>query len=468
MTYNEFNEAYGFEAKCGFTLAPMQVQDIEQFVQWDVSLNNYEVGGGKTVVSSVVSLMRTTGITLVIVPPILISPWHNWLNKVSEKVLAYEGPPKWRAVQNLPDYRWVIMSHAIFRKDFDLFARDIRKLDFEVIVDEAQALKNPKSVLYSKVYKLAHDRKLQLLTGTPTSKPLDCYTYIRLKTPDFYRNYTHFEALHVAERDFFGAVKSYQNLNILRDRFAVKTIKRTKEEIHGYKKQCLFPDSSYDLDPEHQKLYERLLDEQLLVLDDGSKIDGTTATRLYHLMQQIVVNWDHFSGDPTKRSKAYDLIDLTIEDTECLQQGKSKLIIWTYYKMTTAKVLQYLINLGIDAVAAYSGADSNKSFHRFMNDPNCRIGVFQPQSAGAGLNPQDVCWEALYIEMSTTPMLSRQSLGRLDRMGQKHTPSFRLGCANKTIQPNLLERLMDNDEQVSYVEQTKKSLRNLLTGGQSV
>jgi hypothetical protein len=468
MNYREFSEATGFEAKCGFTLAPLQVQDVEQFVQWDVSLNNYEVGGGKTVVSSVVSLMRTTGTTVVIVPPILISPWTKWLTQVSDKVLRYEGPPKWRAQQELPNYRWVVMSHGIFRKDFEQWAGKLRQLDLEVIVDEAQAVKNPKSVLYSKLYKLAHDRKIQLLTGTPTSKPLDCYTYIRLKTPEFYRSYAHFEQVHVAERDFFGAVKSYQNLEVLRDRFAVKTIKRSKEEIHGYKKQCLFPDSSYDLDPDHYKLYEKLLDEQLLVLDDGSMIDGTTATRLYHLMQQIVVNYDHFSGDPTKRSKAYDLLDLTIEDTECLEIGRSKLIVWTYYTMTTAKVLAYLKGKGYKAVAAYSGADSAKSFELFMTDPETRIGVFQPQSAGAGLNPQGVCWEALYLEMSTTPMLSRQSLGRLDRVGQMHTPSFRLGVANKTVQPLLLEKLLSNDDEVSYVERTKKSLRSLLLGEKSV
>lgn len=464
MDYETFNKSCSFEQKAGFSLTPLQKSDAEQFVQWRASLNNYEVGGGKTVVSTVVSLMRTTGLTMVLVPPILITPWVRWLNQVSTNVLRYEGPPRYRKTVNILEYRWAVMSHSIFRVDYEKLVQQVNLSDLEIIVDEAQVLKNPSSKMYQNVFKLAKSAKLQMLTGTPTSKPLDCYTYIKLKTPDVYRNYGHFENMHVEERDFFGSVTKYGNLGTLKENFALRTIKRTKEEVHGYSKVCLFPDCNYDLDPEHQKLYEKLLEEQLLILDDGTKIDGTTATRLYHLMQQIVVNWGHFAGDKTKRSKAYDLLDLTIEETECLTTGKSKLIVWTYYKMTTASVLNYLLSKGIDAVAAYSGADSNKSFARFMDDPSCRIGVFQPQSAGAGLNPQAVCWEALYLELSTTPMLSRQSLGRLDRVGQQHIPSFRFATANKTVQPTLLSKLLANDEQVAYVERTKKSLREMLLG----
>lgn len=475
MAYREWADSTGFETKAGFALAPIQVQDVEQFLQWEKSLNTYEVGGGKTVVSTVVSLMADSQITLVIMPPILLAGWEKWLRKVSSNILRYQGNPRVRGAMVLKDKRWVLMSHHIFRGDFERIKEETRGMRLELIVDEAQAIKSPRSKLYKMVGGLTYKRRVQLLTGTPTSKPEDAYAYIKLKTPELYRSYAHFEHMHVAERDFFGAIKSYQNLPILAENFSIQRIKRSKQDIHGYNNTPSFPETSYELEPAHTKLYEKLLEEQLLLLDDGSKIDATTATRMYHAMQQIVVNYDYFSGDPSKRSAAYDLIDEVIEETNCLlpvsynldgtvDKVNSKLIIWTYYKLTSRSVLNYLKEKKYPVVAAYGEVDSAKSFELFMEDPTIRIGVFQYQSAGSGLNPQLVCWESLHLETPTSPMLVTQSVGRLDRMGQQHKPTIRFAQAVGTVQPTLLAKLLENDDLVAKVERTKNSLRGALYG----
>jgi hypothetical protein len=467
MTFAEFNEQTGFETKAGFQLTPLQVTDVEQFILWRKSLNRYEVGTGKTVISTVVSLMAEVPTTIVCMPPILLLSWERWLNKVSERVLRYQGGPKIRAEMTLLDKRWVLMSHAIFRIDFEKLMNVFQGVPVEIIIDEAQAIKSPKAKLYTCIGLMSKNRRLQMLTGTPTSKPLDCYTYIKLKTPDLYRSYEHFAHTHVAEKDFFGSITAYQNLDVLAENFAVKSILRTKEEVHGYNNTPLFPDTIYELNKDHLDLYNQLVEEQLLLLDDGSKIDATTAQRMYHALQQIVVNYDYFSGDATKRSASYDLIDSVIEQTDCDNQAKSKLIIWTIYKRTSRSVLNYLAKQGHKAVGAYSEVDSNKSFQAFMEDPNTRILVANPQSAGAGLNPQSVCWESLTIETSTVPMLSRQANGRLDRVGQLHKPSMRYAVANQTVQVTLLDKLLNADELVVRVERTKTSLRKELYGNSS-
>lgn len=764
MTFAEFNAQTGFETKAGFQLTPLQVEDIEQFVQWRKSLNRYEVGTGKTVISTVVSLMSDVETTIVCVPPILLLSWENWLNKVSERTLRYQGSPKVRKEMKLLGNRWVLMSHAIFRIDFEKLMKVFEGVSMEIIIDECfvagtkiltpkgevsiellkvgdmvlnsfgqfpvqkvfnrvssdlytlgfnngksftctgnhpvftdlgwvaarncrgrrllpnpdlrvvqsplrktykyfnarskqqnrngtnlfkilrneatsavtprdmgslwtktvrencyrlqisrnsqrafirgsqtsgfsnieskrsrpfsqrrernrpntlrsysereygnsrfrvepissfrdlgrrsstslqarlraqriddscrnrrqqsqssvtksaglkengktpgtglecvqviqqagarevwnievagcpnyfaggvlvhncQAIKNPKAKLYTCIGLMSKNRRLQMLSGTPTSRPLDCYTYIRLKSPDLYRSYAHFEHTHIAEKDFFGSVTAYQNLDILADNFALKSILRTKEEVHGYNNAPLFPDTVYELSKDHMDLYEQLVEEQLLLLDDGTKIDATTAQRLYHALQQIIVNYDYFSGDATKRSTAYDLIDSVVEQTDCDNQSKSKLIIWTIYKRTSRNVLTYLNNQGHKAVGAYSEVNSAKSFVQFMEDPTTRILVAQPLSAGSGLNPQSVCWESLAIETSTVPMLARQANGRLDRMGQLHKPSIRYAVANKTVQVTLLEKLLQADELVQKVERSKISLRKELYGDTS-
>lgn len=307
-------------------------------------------------------------------------------------------------------------------------------------------------------------RNLQLLTGTPINKPTDMYAYIKLTSPEVYRSYAHFENLHVEERDFFKQPIKFCNLELARDALALKAVSRTKKELHGYDLTPIYPDCEYELSPQHYKLYEQLVDEQLLVFDDGTKIDASSIHKLRHALQQVVVNYDHFSNDPNNKSAAYELIDLTIEQTECAKPDKSKLIIWTKYKRTSRSVLAYCNKLGIKTVAAYSEVDTAKSIDLFMENESTRILVAQYQSAGSGLNPQHVCSEALFLELDTVPLYVRQSLGRLDRVGQKTPPTMRLAVAKGTVQEGLYHDLLKKDDMVTYLEPSKKGIRDMLLG----
>ena len=451
--------ATDFRTKAGFTLADKQVAGIEELAAYPRNANFSEVGTGKTVMSTAVSLMAGKDTTLVLVPPIIIPQWCKWLRRFTDSVTDYRGTPTERRKLNITA-RFVVMSHAIFRMDYEKLYHALNSYDLEVIVDEAHSLKNPSSILYKNVARLSVGHNLQLLTGTPTSKPTDAYAYIKQKTPKIYRTFGHFEGMHVAERDFFGKVTQWQLLDQVAANLALQTVKFTKEDLFGLDLDPQFPDCTYDLDPAHTKLYERLMEEQLLLLGDGTKIDATTSTKLFHAAQQIVCNWAHFSGED-KRSAIYDIIDQTIEE---VRPTGSKLIIWTFYKMTTRNVMEYLAAQGHKAVAAYGEANSNKSFELFMEDPTVRILVGQTQSAGVGLNAQGVCSEMLFVETPTTPLLARQAIGRVVRMGQKRKPRIKVAVANNTIQTRLLGMLMANDDLVKRVENTRDSIRDWIRG----
>jgi len=308
-------------------------------------------------------------------------------------------------------------------------------------------------------------RNLMLLTGTPVNKPIDAYAYIKLMTPDAYRSQGHFEMLHVSKRDFFKKPLEYDNLDVIREHLQRNSISRTKKELHGYDLKPLFPDTEYELSAEHQALYAKLVEEQLLSFDDGTVIDATTVQKLRHALQQIVVNFDHFSNNPANRSAAYDIIDQMVEETQCYQPEKSKLIIWTKYKRTSRSVLNYVNEaLKVPAVAAYSEADTEKSINLFMDNPKTRVLVANYQSAGAGLNPQHVCSEALFLELDTVPLYVRQAVGRIDRVGQTNVPRMRFAVAANTVQVGLYEDLLTNDDLVQHVEPSKTSIREMLMG----
>lgn len=467
MSYLEFDEAYGFSKKAGFQLTTKQIAAVEEATTYGKVLLNLEVGVGKTVMATAIALMLGYEMNLVLVPPILLEPWTAWLKQVGCNVVTYRGSPAQRKLINLKEYSWVVMSHEIFRRDYSHIKSVVSKFNYSLVLDEAHAAKNPRSVLFRNVLELtAGDHGLQLLTGTPISSIVDSYSYIKLKTPKVYRSYGHFTNTHIKEYDFFNNPKVFQNLDVLKTNFDLQTITGTKEEFHGFRIEPIFPNGAYELDPQHYKLYVQLVEEQLLLCADGEVIDATTSQRLYQALQQVVCNWAHFSGDPGKRSAIYDVIDQTVEETQCADPAKSKLIIWTRAKMTSRTVLAYCNDkLKIKTVAAYSEVDSEKSVRAFMNDPNVRILVGQPRSCGAGLNPQHICWEALYVELESSSILMRQSLGRIVRVGQKHIPRVKIAVAKGTIQEAVLKRLLSNDDQVATIETTKQSVKNMLFGG---
>lgn len=221
----------------------------------------------------------------------------------------------------------------------------------------------------------------------------------------------------------------------------------------------------YELAPEHKRLYDQLADEQLLLLPDGGKIDATTSGRLYNAIQQIVCNWRHFSGVPDVRPAIFDLLDAVADEINLKDPLSSKLIVYTYYVMTSRLMLEYLAPYG--AVGCYSEVSAKqqeRNIDQFLTDPACRILVAQPGSGGMGWNPQKVCWELLFVEEPVIPLHFIQGVGRVDRDGQEHVPNIRLAIAEGTIQRRLHHRLLDKDALANEVQGGYKDLRDAIHG----
>lgn len=452
--------------KLPFKLADLQVKDITELAPFERVGLFWDVGVGKTVAATLIAEMVDRPQTVIVMPPILVPQWKEWLDMVDPgKTTVYYGPK--RTLADL-DGKWVVTSHAIFRNDFREFQAKFLRRQHTTIVDEAQALKDIGSKLYRCVRDFSVNQPLILATATATSKPDDAYSYISLKTPKAYRSLGHFHNLHVVDRDFFGNVTEWQDLETISRHLMAQASKRTKEEVFaGSINPPVFQTIKYKLDRKHQKLYEQLVDECLLELvESGQKIDATTPQRLYHTTQQMVLNWAYFAEDPAARPAAFDILDQVIDETGCMTPGRSKLIVWSYYQMSSKRLLDYLLALYPgQVVAAYGGANSKASVWSFMNDDNTRILIGQPTSVGMGLNAMTVCNEALFLEFSTVPMHIRQSIGRIDRKGQEKIPNIRFAVAENTVQVRLLNNLFKNDDAVSVIERNPQTLRAALLGG---
>lgn len=434
-----------------------------------------EVGCGKTVMATMLGLawdVNTEYTFLVVVPPILIKSWYRWLTSLEGvgSVLAYQGTPAKRQALDVRAHKWVIMSMQIFKNDNERLAKLLSGKNLCGIIDEATAIKNSASDNYKKTRDFFEGHRLMLLTGTPLSSPADAFAYTKLKTPIVYRSKGQFENIHVAERDFFGTVTKWREIERMKSNFLLHSVRILKEDVLKHLKHPIYTPIVYDLDSKHKALYDQLAEEQLLELQSGGKIDATAASSLFNKLQQIVVNWDYFSEDPTNVAAGLQIVDQVCEevfggviDLEAI--NTNKLIVFSNYKMTNRKITQHLAKFG--AVAVYSEVNpkqQNENVDRFLEDPTCRVLVAQPLSAGMGLNLQGVSSDVLFLETPLVPKDFHQAVGRVYREGQKKTPNVRIAIAAGTIQERLHRQLLRKDELVNKIQIGFKDLKEAIYG----
>lgn len=432
----------------------------------------WEPGVGKTLGSTYWALYWTAvgniEVWLVIMPPILIDQWEEWLVSCKHagsgaplKAVMYKGTPKQRAAIDLSRAEFILVSYEIFKRDFDHLLAAVQGRKFGGMCDEATAIKNIETDSHRAVHMFFEEAPLALLTGTPVNKPLDGYGYIRLIAPGVYRNKRQFEKLHVESYDEYENAEEYKNLELLAQNMKINSSRIIAREVRKDMPPCQIALVPYSLDDEHLKLYRRVASERLVELENAV-IDAVSSGKLRMALQQIIINWSTFAGKEDLRPKGLDLVEEILEEI-----GDRKLVVAGYFQRTNTYLLEALKQFG--AVAIYGlSTDKTKAEakRRFINDKSCRVIILQPGAGGIGVDGlQHVCSDMLILEAPTRPDHFWQVIKRLDRDGQSLPVNVRIAVAKGTVQTRLFRNLMDNDALANKVQGGYQDLKESIYGG---
>lgn len=399
-----------------------------------------------------------------ICPPILLKQWQKWVTKCNIPVKVYAGDKKQRAKITLDrDTPYLITSLGILKNDFDRIYETYNQRPLSVTVDEAAEIKNFESGNFRAILQLSSGKAIIPMTGTPLSTPRDAYAYIKLVSPGIYRSYTHFENIHVADRDFFGTVTEWKNLDLLKKNLALRSSFISTREVHPDMPRANVDGIEYDLEKQHMKLYKALVEQQLLVFENGGAIDATTPNKLHHAVQQLVLNYGYFAQRDDLVPAGFELMDELIAEI-----GRAKLVVFANYKMTVRSITDYLTRRGIVAVQVngdISESQKDDNIERFKEDPLCQVLVMNPKSGGVGVDGlQNVCHHMLFMEIPTVSKDFWQGVARLERPGQKFVTDVRIATALGTVQVHLRKKLVENDGLVNTVVPSLNDLRAQLYG----
>lgn len=450
-----------------FELYNFQIDTVNKLAPLNSAGYYLDVGAGKTA-TSIASFLYKLAVgeadkLIVIMPPVLIDGWYKTLETYPElkgKTTIYRGTPTQRKKIELGKTLITLVGIQIFKIDFERFNKSFDDKTV-VILDEAAAIKNISSQNYRLFRDFTQDKSTMLLTGTPLSQPNDGYAYMTFTAPGLYRNYSVFCGRYEGFRDFFGKVVSWKNLEELNQNLKINSVRILKQDVLHELPEVTYVPMYYELNKQHHTLYKKMVLEEMLILEDGGKIDATTASGIYHKLGQIICNYAYFSGKENGKSTCYDLLDQVLDEI-----GDEKLVIFSNYRLTNRSLETYLADK-YNAVTAFgdnSVKKNNENIRTFIDDPDCKILIGQPSSIGVGVNGlQDVCRNILFLEIPTLTLF-HQSVARLHRAGQKQGVMVRIAVALNTLQVRQHENLLNNDALINKVIRNVGDLRAALLG----
>lgn len=462
------------EYKFPFEPYDYQHKALNESIPFSKLLYPFKVGQGKTPMGTWRALWSTIadGVTQIvfIVPATLIFQWEEYLQQIKFadgsdiNILGYWGTPKQRQAMDLKAADFIIMSHQIFTKDAKRVLSDLRGPDVYVVYDESQdGLRKISNKVYRSFKTFTLNKPFCMMSGTPVSSPGDIYGVTKLHSPEIYPNKRKFEALHVARVDFFGNVAEWKNLDKAYEALYAKAVIIPDDAV---KKECppmIITTIPYELAPKHKKLYDQLIDEQLLEKDNGEILDATETTRMFHTLQRFVTS-PHLMGFEGIHKELVKMI------LQVYEEDDSPLIVFGNYRDTNRGLMQGLQDKGLKVVGYWgdhSPAQKKESKRAFISG-EADVIVGNPKSLGVGTDGlQHVCFREVYAEYPLTAPGMEQALGRVDRTGQKKQCVARCLVARRTIQENLFNSLLKKDDILAQIQAQHTTLREMLAYGKS-
>ncbi|WP_217126942.1 DEAD/DEAH box helicase [Hydrogenophilus thiooxidans] len=398
---------------------------------------------------------RLSAPALVVAPTSLIG---NWLREAARfvpelRVTAWHGAERQTTLTTLSAHHLVVTSYA-------LLWRDIERLRAQrwsvVILDEAQAIKNPRARVAQSARQLAAEQRL-CLTGTPMENHLgELWALFDFLMPGFLgprdqftRSYrTPIEKHHDTER-----------LALLRRRIRPFLLRRTKAEVAPELPPKSEIVASVILGEKQAKIYEAIrvamearvrqaLAEKGLAKSQITVLDALLKLRQCCCDPTLI---DTPQAKRVEESAKLDWLDATLP--ELVEEGR-KVLIFSQFVQLLKRVEARLTAQGIPyALLTGTTRHRDEVVARFQRG-EVPVFLISLKAGGTGLNLTEAD-TVILLDPWWNPAVEAQAIDRAHRIGQdKPVFIYKLICANTV------------EEQILKLQAQKAALAAAATGGE--
>lgn len=480
-----FRNLLTFEAEMGRLKAypvPESLKDIlrpyqKQGYYWLSSLNELgfngiladDMGLGKTlqVLTLLLRFKETSdqGSSLLVVPKTLIYNWELEIKKFTPSLtyILHTGKDRDKDGISFNGHDLIITSYALMRIDFDIF--ETIKWNY-LILDEAQAIKNPSAQITQAVKRIDSKHRLSL-SGTPVeNSPVDLWSHFDFLMPGFLEDINQFIEKYNANEP--------KNLERLREKSKPFILRRLKSQV------CkeLPPKTEITLSCEFTDDQKYAYDQALLSgKEDLSKKKTEHQSISIHILtlllrlRQIACHPSLAFPDKDKTAFTSGKHELVLETAEEIISEGHKILIFSQF-IEHLRILQITFkSKGIDNFYLDgSTVDRQGVIQGFQEREGPCVFFISLKAGGLGLNLTEASYVFL-LDPWWNPAVENQAIDRCYRIGQENPVTVYRFITEDSVEEavsklqemkNAMEKAVISEADIDHVPLTEERLEALL------
>ena len=350
------------------------------------------------------------------------------------------------------DFDFYIINHdgvatitETYKKDGKLHTRLLRDDIDLIILDEFAVYRNGQTHRWKLMKRLIEPRQwVWGMSGKPTpTEPTDAYSEVKLINPAKVANYSSFRGFQTATMDQLNMYRWRAKPNAMDTVYSVlqPAIRFTRDECLDLP-ECLYETRTCELTPTQQKVYKDLAKEMVANVKGGKVTalnEGVLLMRLVQTASGVVydVTGEHLEVDCAPRLAALE---------EIIEEANTKVIVFVPF-VGNIEFLEKALSSKYSVATVYGGTPGgarSEIFKRFQDTPDPHVLVAHPACMAHGLTltaAATIVWWAPI----TSNEIYRQAIGRIERIGQKHSMLI-CHLAGTKVEHKIYERLRQQEK----------------------
>lgn len=437
-----------------------------------------DMGLGKTIqlLAFLIQIKHNDNLpNLLILPASLVSNWQNEIQKFTPDLKVFIAHPGINPEANN------IFKKEKFEEHYDLVITTynlIQKITllketewFYVIIDEAQAIKNPNTKQSKAIKKLLSYNRI-ILTGTPIENKLsDLWSLLDftnpglLGTPKEFSQYTKSLENHPNK---YGRLKSVIQPYLLR---RLKTDKKIISDLPDKIEMKTYA----HLSKKQIVLYKELIKNSQISIKEAKGIQrkGIILSSLMKF-KQICNHPSQYTGNRHFSEKDSGKFQRLREICEIIFQEREKVLIFTQFKSIIPPLKHFLETIfnreGLVLHGSIPAAQRKKLINRFQSKEYIPFFILSLKAGGVGLNLTEAN-HVIHFDRWWNPAIENQATDRAFRIGQDKKVIVHKFITKGTIEEKidlmieeksaLSDNIIENSKENWLTEIDDKSLINL-------
>ncbi len=403
-----------------------------------------EMGLGKTIQALALLLelrerppegFSSLGPALVVAPKSLLWNWQEEAQKFAPglRVKLHHGEDRADQAAAFAEADLWVTTYGTLQRDIEV----LEAVEFGVVLlDEAQAIKNPRSKNFEAACRLRGHLRLSL-TGTPVENSLrDLWAQMEFLNP----------GLLGGERRFLDLLSGKEGdpaRVVLARALRPLLLRRTKAEVAQDLPPRIEQTLHAEMSREQLRMYHAIREEARRSLEVRIADGGLPSAKLHVLEALLRLRQAACHPglvDPTRAAEGESgELELLLDEIESVLEGGGKALIYSQFVRFLEIVGAALRERGhVYAYLDGSTKDRGAVVKRFQEDPDCPLFLISLKAGGVGLNLTAAGY-VFILDPWWNPAVESQAIDRAHRIGQtRQVVAYRL-VARGTVEDRILD-----------------------------